>query len=1838
MASRVEIEEEKEGEHVETIDYYFERIGEPIPLKSGDAQFDLENPPSQALAVSELRQLVFVAHSSGFYVAKTKDVIDSAKELKVQGNGFSCSIEQISVVQVPIGRVRILTLSHDNSTLAVSVDADVHLFSVDSLLNEEVNPSLSSSLAESNFAKDIRWRRNKGNSLLVLSDSGKLYQGTAERPLKHVTDNVDAVEWSVKGTYIALAKESSLSILSSKFDERMSIALSCKSWSTGSDENCLVKVDSIRWVRPDCIILGLFQLTADGQENNYLIQIIRSQDGKLTDANSKTMLSFEDLFGGLVDDIVPAGSGPHLFLSYLEQYELAITANRKNTDQHIVLLSWSLGEEKGEAAVIDIDRDNFLPRIELQANGDDNLIMGLCIDKVSVCGKVKLPLGGDEWRELSPHCVLMCLTLEGKLNMFQFASTIENTVPPEVSELSDKEEEEEETLAVVTKECDQDALISGLEGNKLERVASSIPLHDQSKKEIDTNGSGAISDQDKITATENLKLASPEKGHSHEAVSRTAESKDKLISWEQGISSKELFSKNSFQGIDFAMTDYSKINGQKTGEHGFSSASLFGNTVNSTPSHSSHNELQKTVSLPRESVGKTGTSGLQTFPSQSRTDTSSQSLSSGNVKVLEDSNFRSSPLFSSHAQSSRTETSSFTTGVANAPSSIVGKLSPFSPLKDISGTSSSGNVLLRLAEREATRTSFGAGKIESVPSIRSSQLSSQLNFSFDKSQNQKHFHAKDDFRTPTQSGTVKEPHLSKQFNNIKELAKELDALLESIEGPGGFRDACTISQKSSLEALEQGMVSLSEKCGMWKGFLNEQLQETEQLLDKTVQVLARKIYMEGIVKQASDKRYWELWNRQKLSYELEHKRRHISKLNQDLTSQLIELERHFNTIELNKFGDSEGVQAGRRALHSKSGPSRGMQTLHSLHNTMTSQLVAAEHLSECLSKQMASLSVESPVKQQSVKKELFQTIGIPYDDSFSSPSVTKAGHSTSGKKLALYSSSSGSKDQSRRRQSGALKSFDPETARRRRDSLDQSWAQFEPPKTTIKRMVLQESLKKNVNKSPSLVKQNVPSYNKESSIAQKRVQGIPAASYQLGNKASIQDAVQTQSSESQSTPFRWANNSPGSSQSTGWKSPVQSSNSAFPMAGQNYSSFTLVKPVSVGSSPEKPNIASTNEKEIQSTQQSKPIRYQESSTGQMPSFSKKSFDFPNSNSKGTIPAFGGAKPVPTTTNHSSFDSSKYVDSQVSPAIAVSSSTSQPTKGLQFHVPASKSQPAEKSPPSSAFSLAASAPSSSIFGSSAILSNQFPRAASTSSFSKSVSAPSSSAVTSTVASPSLFSMSSVVPPSSSAMQFNNPATGLAGFIDAGQTVSSSSTSASPSPVVSSSSLFSFNPTKTSAPSPAPSPSVNSNPESSKADVQPPSNPSSLTSKPETSKTEGQSSVDTLTVKKFGDAALQALSPQPSSAGESSQKPESAVLSAPATETSTKLSSMSQSSFSVLSSPAFKTPTQSAPGSQQSFSFMSSPASNVALSAPQAQPSNGSALFPAPVTTTSTTDATGIEEDGMEEEAPEPTQTPELNLGGFGGFGIGSTANSAAPKSNPFGNAFGNPASSSASSSFSMAVPSGELFKPASFSFVSPQPSQPSQPTGFGPGTAAQAPAPGGFGKPAQVGAGQQALGSVLGTFGQSRQIGTGLPGSGFAPASSFGSGFASPPSTGGFSSAATGGGFAALASGGGGGFAAMASQAQSGGFGAAAAPGGGGFAAAAGGGGGGFAAMASQSGGFGGAAAPGGGGFAAAGGGFAGAGSTGGGFGGFSGQQGSGGGFSAFSGNNKPPELFTQIRK
>ena len=82
----IELQDEIEGECVNNTNFYFDQIGEPLIIKPSDSDpiFDLQALPSQPLIVFELHRLIFIMHSDGFCVARTKDAIDSAKNQRTK--------------------------------------------------------------------------------------------------------------------------------------------------------------------------------------------------------------------------------------------------------------------------------------------------------------------------------------------------------------------------------------------------------------------------------------------------------------------------------------------------------------------------------------------------------------------------------------------------------------------------------------------------------------------------------------------------------------------------------------------------------------------------------------------------------------------------------------------------------------------------------------------------------------------------------------------------------------------------------------------------------------------------------------------------------------------------------------------------------------------------------------------------------------------------------------------------------------------------------------------------------------------------------------------------------------------------------------------------------------------------------------------------------------------------------------------------------------------------------------------------------------------------------------------------------------------------------------------------------------------------------------------------------------------------------------------------------------------------------------------------------------------------------------------------------------------------
>ncbi|KNA07375.1 hypothetical protein SOVF_172500 [Spinacia oleracea] len=1789
----LKVEEQIEGESIETNDYFFCKVGDSIPLMSDGSAFDANNPPAIPLAISQRSGLIFAAHSSGFCVAKTTDVIAAAKEIKEKGSGPS--VQELSVVDVPIGRVSILALSIDCSFISAVVGGEIQCFSVDSLLKKDKKPTFFCSV-ESNHVKDMLWLKETEPSFIILTSSGKVFVGAINKNLKHVMDEVDAVGRSVDGNFVAVGIKNNLSIFSSKLVEISQVMVPLDTWNGDSDT---IKVDSIRWVRTDSIVVGCFQQTEDGKEENYFLQVIMSKDGKIIDDSPKlTSVDFNDLFTGIVDDIVPCGCGPYLLVHYLENCDLAFVSNRKNTDQHIMLFDWSQGDN--QVSVVDIERDSWLPRIELLENGDDNLVLGLCVDESSVYENVKVKIGVEEESELPTNCLLVCLTLEGKVVMFNVASI---AGPQHSSGDLSAASSNAQSMSVVGPSNVNEAPLR-LEEERFKQSTFDLGLREPDAKkissapfEVPVRKDQKPSEQNKYTLSipnfdQNARKELLAGNKNQKAVAEVNDSKllGQLGRSQEGTSNQSSFKNlqdlSSAAGDAVATEKWKIVPGLSLTVDQKLTSTLRGveekigsGELNSIPTPTTSGSSlgssvtvdQKLTSTLRGVEEKIGSGESNSIPTPTTLRTSLGNSGASNAKsVFSSQNFAKSTLSGNPLTS---------TDKANSSGSLFRN---FGSHTSDSFNSSTGNDVNH-SQKLITSSGF-SGVPLSIPCLKTPlQESGKLhNFS---GQSVRPMPGNDKKSSPLVQ-LNSEQNLPKQFSNVQNMAKELDKLLESIEEEGGFKDICTAAHRNSLEVLEDGMNRLSERNRMWQSCTEERLTEIQLLLDKTVQVLARKTHMEGIVRQTTDGQYWDLWNRQKLNSELDQKRLNVLNRSQDLINRMIELEKHFNTLELNLFGESSGANFVSRALNSRSASSRQNQSLHAIHNSTISQLAAAKQLSDSLSKQMDVLSIKSPpTKRATVKRQVFESIGIPYlDDSLRSPSTVKVMNSPSNRH-PLVSCSGETRNDSRRIQSSGVSSHEPETARRRRDSLDRNWANFEAPKTTVKRTVVQNERQKVGSLFSSTEKQFISPDKLGGSIA--NYSNILAVQDRNG----YSDTPQKINSETTLSKSKWAGGIPGLSQAETehlprWQSIQRDSFAATPNIYSSPSS--LLSPFVVDPNTKKGNVRSTAER---------------------PGSQIGSIDRSGTASADTKPSlfFGEEK--------SNFQN---VQPQLFPF---------PIKGGETTISGGKETELTKPVGSQSF-LDISTRKQDVGASP---SSFFPP----------------------VNSSSLPKLSMQTLPIISVDGGSTTSTKMAKDVNKEDIQFSSSVFSVSSSVAASLSSSTSRDSKEVLCFPMPAISVSA------------TQAAPVISLP----TQSTEVVDSVNLAEEPSKTGPQLAANKESTGNN-------LASTPQSSEKLALSSSDNLNSVNLMPPAHSAEIPKVLVSSPDMNKISTHTSGMVSNTPETQSAavTSSSEIGGATSGKSNIDATVCQEDEMEEVAPETNQTAELSLGSLAGFGIGSAPIAITPKHNPFGGPITS-APQTMPSSISLTVPSGELFRPASFSFQPLQASQPSQSantgapsgafgfmnpsqqistgSGFGQssqigsgggfGQSSQIGSGGGFGQSSQIGSGQQAMGSVLGSFGQSRQLGAGLPGSGFGVPQSLGGGFQNAKAGGGFAgigsaSSGFGGGFAAAAPTGGG----FAAAAPSGGGFAAAAPSGGGFAAAATIGGG-FAAAAPIGGGFA-AAAPIGGGFAAAapsGGGFANASPNGaGGFNAF-GKQGTSG-FSAFGGSAggrpAPSELFTQMRK
>ncbi|KAL4203147.1 hypothetical protein AMTRI_Chr01g126450 [Amborella trichopoda] len=1725
--------EAREGESRGSSDVIFQRIGASVPFAKGDWSFDPESPPAQVLAISDRFGVLFAAHSQGFCVVKTKEIIKLAEDLKEERS--VSSVKELSIMVVPLAGVYLFALSTDSQTLAASVAGQVYLYSVTSLLNKEEKPFFSWSLGESSHVKDFKWKKNKDSEFIVLSSNGLLSLGAVNGPIKDMKDDVDAVDWSVHGNFIVLARKSTLCIVSVEFEEKFHTSLPFQSWN--DDEDSTMTVDSIKWVRHDSIVIGCIQLTKDGKEDRYSVHVITSNGCKITEASSSMVaLSFSEFFLAVNESILPNGHGPYLFANYLDIWGLVVASNRKTADEHLVLLGWFFDGKKREATAIEIIQDKWRPRIELQENGDDNLVVGFGVDKTSTDGIFEIKLADGELKEISPYHILVVVTIDGHIDLFRIASISAPPALPEVhSELPDSVRDagaRTSTISDVGHELSKTASISSIldtqddsmtsqvegvlggaeESVKKYAAGESEPNENLSSPFVSYQSSNKVTTMSSITSD----YASPFTFNNVELRNQgilTSEGRD-----------KQRFSTTASQNQGTAGNNADTLSGEKPISGMFDIQSPL--VQSSAPGLKDSPNIGTTKSV------------LDTTDIEVRNSSMIRSIAVNTAAIMK-SNSLGLPKRNDSAKISvdKTRSIGFPT-VASEPQSG----GNFFGFKNFTGPSS----LSSLASKGDRLFSSHQGNEKNILS------SSRQEVSLPRMSGNYNEEFKIIGRGHQPPGTVdSEVDFMKEFDNVKHIGTQLDKLLSIVNEEGGPGEAVTVFRKSSIKALEEKSQNLLRSCRVCKSTIEKRHEEMQSLWDKTLQVVAWRLHTESIVKQAADDQYWKSWNCQNLSPEFELKRQKIMKTSQNLRCQFIELEKHFNALELDKFGENGGALKGRTAFQRSVQPSRQIQSLHSLYNTMNSQLTVAERLADILSDQMSALNIEAPsVKRRNAAKELFESIGlIGGSDLFKSPEVKESEHSSYASKKFSSSSFSSTKESPPRKLSSA-QLFEPETARRRRNSMDKSWINVEPPKTTIKRTPREEpsSDKLSLEKLPNLRNRIGFSPARQREFTPPARPLFPSSPDKEIQEMSPVHAIGSETPGSSPSFFKWSKQTSEPLQIALLISPkTQGLPETIPQASTPSSSSTGTQAVSAPGFSDGKNISITRKEHtgFSSSQAIMDTKTQSITQPKGASPIKQLFPFntalsstsePMRNTmhakdqaEGFLPRMSiettvTPKLMPASAKHEAAEPEKIPTVPMKNTFEqkdqtlTDSTKHKPVKLEDFHVLPEKSWTSPISPPRNA--SFADDPSKKPFQ----LDISFNKAESVG---KPISPPVSVSSDSSLSPPVLasippFSVSPVVSlaPLSSPLSFKHLQTTDNPLITSGLTGASTS-----------------------------QPSLDLNrPLFSDASM-------SMT-KPSAETTTQTGSTSSL----FGASSTSSLIQIPLS------------QNCPSTTVPPNLGFVASSGPGLISSPS------STNGFSNTITStlvnLSSPAPIVPAVSPtpnMAQPIPTIAIQPLADMKNETLDATILEEDGMEEEAPDPAN--DMSLGSFGVFGLGSSSPTASKPNSPFGTSFG--PSTQTSTSFSLSIPSGQLFRPASFTPPSIQPTQPDpsvfsspsksgapptmsafgrpsqiglgvsafgQPAQIGSGASpfGQPSLVGGvtsgFGQPAQIRGGPQVLGSALGAFGQSRQLGSSFPGAGFASSSS-----GSASSVGGFAAMATAGdGFGAMASGGGG-FAASAAN-------------------------------------------------------------------------------------------------
>lgn len=919
----------------ETKDILFRRIGVDLTLHDGTAGFEDGIVPVRGLEVANKFGITFVVYPGGFIVRETSGLVRMA--LQAKDGRSSTKVQQGDYVDVQVPGVYILSLSRDELTLAACVsEGTVRFYDVPTLFKELDNIPLESRDIPECHIKDFRWGP-ADDTYLILSREGQLFSGrVGETPSRLVNSDAVAVSWSPDGKHVAyLTQGGAVCVTNSRVELQHSFELP----SQLGDLTENLHVESVEWIRLDAMLVSYTQTNEDGEDEECPLILVTSREGDFTKKDGTiTAVSFDNTFPSIDSRVLPPASGPYMLAKYIEPWDMVIAASRRSVDDHIVTLG--LPSENHEAISFELSNDTWLPRIELQENGDDNILLGLSVVTTTTDLQEADPRDDSGDTKLPACPVLMCLSLGGKLSLFLVARLDKNSLamefispPSKLPKVTRSKSKSKSSGDIALEASQQSANIEIPVSQHAESKQTREGTEDEPSviSGSDANRENDGNDNDEILSR---LPASGRYGKLSEALK-----KGPLLKGEGSLLSKETPSMPSLQTA------------------GSSALISLGSAGTSDISHLS------TVKGAPSDIGQTQQTGPTNQPPSllTRTVPEVQSATSQTslLSHLINSQSFSSGLFGSvgNGESTRQPTPPFQ-GTPPASSSF-GNIRPSVQFTPTSQGPLASN--LKAPESSGLFGSMGNGK-GALKGLQKTNSSGARTLSGSSAK---------------QSG-VSEPEQAfyDQLEQIRRMGGELDNLMAYIEGRGektsGNHPPCFT--KNSLNELELELRNLADNCKTAKERVEAQRQSLNNLRDENLQLEAWRLYIRSKTEQAGDNRHQELWIRRKLTPDLDVKRKRVTKAEQALKQQIAALEEHIHHLELDNrkrvVSQKGGVNINRQTSAGRS------QSVQNLYSTVNGLLASADRLSQQVAQQMEVLHISA---QPRTAQKIMLSVGLPSD-------------------------------------------------------------------------------------------------------------------------------------------------------------------------------------------------------------------------------------------------------------------------------------------------------------------------------------------------------------------------------------------------------------------------------------------------------------------------------------------------------------------------------------------------------------------------------------------------------------------------------------------------------------------------------------------------------------------------------------------------------------------------------------------------------------------------------------------------------------------------------------------